>query len=172
MTRLVSFPREHVLLKHKTEPSSATFLKRLLCGQEAFLRNLSNLMTTTLKVRSPSEEQLKAPIEFVKHIISSGFEPVDELKRRDTIMNYLGVWAFSNALLFLTYFTHAHESTSRYSLKQRGNIKKGKIGCDDYDESLGIVNRIRKIGYVTSLTLNDMKDEIDSLVLFFAVEHS
>ena len=139
---------------------------------EAFLRNLSNLVTTTLKVRSPSEEQLKAPIEFVKHMISSGFEPVDELKRRDTIMNYLGVWAFSNALLFLTYFTHAHESTSRYPLKQRGNIKKGKIGCDDYDESLGIVNRIGKIGYVTSLTLNDMKDEIDSLALFFAVEHS
>ncbi len=135
---------------------------------EAFLRDLSDLVTTTLKVRSPSEEQLKAPIEFVKRMIDSGFKPVDELDRSDTIMNYLGVWAFSNALLFLTYFTFAHESTSRYPLKQRGNIKKGKIGCDDYNESLGIVSRIGEIGYVTSLTLNDMKSEIDTFAFFFA----
>lgn len=135
---------------------------------EVFLRNLSDLVTTSLKVRSPSEEQLKAPIEFVKHMISSGFEPVDELKRTDTIMNNLGVWAFSSALLFLTYFTFAHESTSRYPLKKRGNIRRGKIGCDDYDENLGIVNRIGKIGYVTSLTLNDMKSEIDAMAVFFA----
>jgi hypothetical protein len=79
------------------------------------------------------------------------------------------VLAFSNALLFLTYFTFAHESTSRYPLKRRGNIKTGKIGCDDYDESLGIVNRIGRIGYVTGLTLNDMKNEIDTIALFFAV---
>jgi len=136
---------------------------------EAFLRNFSELMTTTLKVRSPSEEQMKAAIEFVKHMISSGFKPADELKRTDTIMNCLGVWALSNALLFLTYFTFAHESASRYPLKHRGNIKISKIGCDDYDESLGIVNRIGRIGYVTSLTLNDLKNEIDSLALFFAV---
>ena len=136
---------------------------------EAFLRNLTDLITSSNpKLRSPSEEQLKAPIEFVKHMIDAGAEPVSELKRKDTIIDYLGVWAFSNALLFLTYFTFAHESTSRYPLKQRGNIRKGKIGCDDYDESLGIVNRIGKIGYVTSLTLNDMKNEIDALALFFA----
>ncbi len=102
-------------------------------------------------------------------MVGSGFEPVDELKRTDTITDYLGVWAFSNALLFLTYFTFAHESTARYPLKGRGDIKKGKIGCDDYDNSLGIVNRIGKIGYVASLTLNDMKNEIGSLALFFAM---
>lgn len=135
---------------------------------EAFLKNLSDLITNTLKVKSPSEEQLKVPIEFIKYMTSSGFEPVDELNRTDTIMNYLGVWAFSNALYCLTYFTFAHESTSRYPLKQKGDIEKGDIGCDDYNESLAIVNRIGKLGYVTSLTLNDMKDEIDTLAFFFA----
>lgn len=143
--------------------------QRTIEDPEAFLRNFSESMTTTLKVRSPSEEQMTAPIEFVKHIIGLGFEPAEALQRTHTIMNYLGAWAFSNALLFLTYFTFAHESTSRYPLKHRGNIKKGKIGCDDYDESLGIVNRIGRLGYVTSLTLNDMKNEINSLALFFAV---
>ncbi len=138
-------------------------------GPQAFLKHLSDSISPSLNIRSPSEEQLKVPFEFVKHMIDSGFEPVNELERTDTIINYLGVWAFSNALLFLTYFTFAHESTSRYPLKQRGNIKKGKkIGCDDYNESLGIVNRIGEIGYVTSLTLNDMKNEIDSLAFFFA----
>jgi hypothetical protein len=136
---------------------------------EAFLKNLSDLITNTLKVKSPSEEQLKVPIEFIKYMNSSGFEPVDELNRTDTIMNYLGVWAFSNALYFLTYLTFAHESTSRYPLKQKGDIEKGDIGCDDYDERIAIVNRIGKLGYVTSLTLNDMKDEIDTLAFFFAV---
>jgi hypothetical protein len=137
---------------------------------DAFLRNLTNLIiSANPKLRSPSEEQLKVPLEFVKHMIGLGFKPVGELKRQDTIINYLGVLAFSNALLFLTYFTFAHESTSRYPLRKRGNMGRGKIGCDDYDKSLGIVNRIEKIGYVTSLTLNDIKNEISSLALFFAM---
>ncbi|MBA7499087.1 hypothetical protein ES704_01827 [subsurface metagenome] len=137
---------------------------------DAFLRNLADLIASSNpKLHSPSEEQLKAPIEFVKHMMDAGVETSGELSRKDTTMNYLGVWAFSIALLLLTYITYAHESTSRYPLKQRGDIRKGDIGCDDYDENLGIVNRIGKIGYVTSLTLNDIKDELDSLALFFTI---
>ncbi len=44
----------------------------------------------------------------------------------------------------------------------------GKIGCDDYDENLGIVNRIGRMGYVTSLTLNDMKQELEAIAIFFS----
>ena len=47
-------------------------------------------------------------------------------------------------------------------------MKRGRIGCDDYDENLGIVNRIAKAGYVTNLMLNDMRNEIDNIALFFA----
>ena len=120
---------------------------------EAFLRKLTNLVISAHpKLRPPSEEQLKVPLEFAKYMNGLGFKPVGEFKRQKTIINYLGVWALSTALLFLTYFTFAHESTSRYPLKHKGNIKTGKIGCDDYDENLGIVNRIGKIGYVTGLT--------------------
>lgn len=136
---------------------------------EAFLRSLTDLISSSNpNLRLPSEEQLKVPIELVKRMTSAGFKPVNEIQRTETIMNYLGVWAFSNALLFLTYFTFGHESTSRYPLKKRGDIEKGIIGCDDYNESLAIVNRIGRLGYVTSLTLNDMKSEIEAISVFFA----
>jgi hypothetical protein len=135
---------------------------------EEFLRAFSNLVAADLGVRSLSEERIKAAIEFVQRMTSSSPETMYKLQRRDTIINYLGVWALSTALLFLSYLTFAHESTSRYPLKHRGDIVTGRIGCDDYDESLGIVNRIGKAGYVTSLMLNDLRNEIDSIALFFA----
>jgi HEPN domain-containing protein len=135
---------------------------------EEFVRTLSNLVAADLGVGSLSEEQIKAAIEFIQRLTSSNPDIMDKLQRRETIMNYLGVWALSAALLFLTYLTFAHESTSRYPLKHRGNMKRGRIGCDDYDENLGIVNRIAKAGYVTNLMLNDMRNEIDNIALFFA----
>jgi len=135
---------------------------------EEFLRAFSNLVAADLGVRSLSEEQIRAAIEFVQRLTSSSPETMYKLQRRETIMNYLGVWALSTALLFLSYLTFAHESTSRYPLKHRGDMVRGRIGCDDYDEDLGIVNRIGKAGYVTSLMLNDLRNEIDSIALFFA----
>jgi hypothetical protein len=136
---------------------------------QEFLKRFADSVTANLRVRPLSEEQLKVPLEFIKLTSDLGFSPADELKRRDTITNYLGVWAFSNALLFLSYLTFAHEDTTRYPLRRKGDIEMGKIGCDDYDDSLGIVTRIARVGYATSLTLNDMRKEIDNLTLFFAV---
>jgi hypothetical protein len=136
---------------------------------QEFLEQLSESISANMKVRPPSKEQLKVPLEFIKRASELSFSPLAELKRGDTIANYLGVWAFSNALLFLSYLTFAHEDTTRYPLEQKGNIQAGKIGCDDYDNTLGVVNRIGRVGYVTSLTLNDMRNEIDNIALFFAV---
>jgi len=136
---------------------------------EGFLRSLADSIAANLQISSPSEQQMKAAAQLIQQMIGSGFEPVGEPKRRDIIAGNLGAWALSAALLFLSYLTFAHESTSRYPLKRGGNTRTGRIGCDDYDTTLGIVNRIGRIGYVTSLTLNDMKTEIDALALFFAV---
>jgi len=137
---------------------------------EEFIKVLSEKITDILKFKPLTEGQLKAPTELIKHMSDLGFEPVDDLKRRDMTTNYLSVWAFSYALVLLTYLTFAHENTSRYPLKQKGDIKSGKIGCDDYDENLGIVNRLRKIGYATSLILNEMKNEIENIALFYSME--
>jgi hypothetical protein len=136
---------------------------------QEFLRQFSDSISANLKVRPPSEEQLKVPLEFIKRTSDLGLSPEGELKRRDTITNLLGVWAFSEALLFLSYLTFAHEDTTRYPLKGRGDVQAGEIGCDDYDDTLAIVSRIGRVGYATSLTLNDMRNEIDNLALFFAV---
>lgn len=137
---------------------------------DAFVRALSDRLTTDLKLTSPSEAQLKALAEFQKILTNFGVQSTDGIKRTDMINRSLGVWALSAALLFLTYFTYAHESTSRYPGKPGRNakVKTNKIGCDNYDESLGIVNRIGRIGYVTSLTLNDMKQELETIAFFFA----
>jgi len=137
---------------------------------QEFLRQLSDSISVNLKVHPPSEEQWKVPLEFIRRMSDLGFAPVDELNRRKTITNHLGAWAFSHALLWLSYLTFAHEETTRYPLRQKGNIQAGRIGCDDYDNALGIVDSIGRVGYITSLTLDDMKTEIDSLASFFAVD--
>lgn len=137
-----------------------------------FLQMLSNGLAGRLKLNQPSEKQLKGIIEFVKQMGTLGFPEIESINRKETIMNFLSAWAFSCALLWLTYLTFAHESTARYPLKYKGNIKRGRIGCDDYDNDLGIVNRIGKIGYATSLTLNEMKRELDTIAFFFAFDRS
>lgn len=139
---------------------------------EEFIREITEKITSTLQVKPPSEEQLKVPLELMSKMSSFGATTIDNIGRKDMTTTYLGVWAFSYSLLWLSYITFAHESTSRYPLKRKGNIKTGKIGCDDYEDNLGIVNRIGKIGYATSLTLNEMKNEIESIAHFFAADGS
>lgn len=138
---------------------------------ETFVRQLSDRLTRDLKVRSPSQAQLQAPIEFVKLLRSFDMQDMADLRRSEMISNYLGVWALSTALLFLTYFTFAHESTSRYPQRVKSDTAKtAKIGCDDYNDSLSIVNRLGRVGYATALTLNDMKRELEAIAFFFAVK--
>lgn len=139
---------------------------------EEIVQILSDKITSDLKFRSPSEAQLKAPVEFTKILSKHSVQLTDELNRTDMINAYLGLWSFSIALYLLTYLTFAHESPSRYPRKP-GKVDKlrlDKLGCEDYDEGLGIVNRIGRIGYVTSLTLNDMKQELEAIAFFFATK--
>jgi hypothetical protein len=144
---------------------------------DAFTNKLSEEVTSRLNVSPLSKKQLQVPAEVVKLMRSFGFEAgndVDradnDIDRRDVTMHHLAVWAFSYSLFWLSYITFAHESSSRYPLKHKGNIKTGRLGCDDYDTQLGIVNRIGQLGYAASLTLSDLKNEIEEVAYFFAVE--
>lgn len=118
------------------------------------------------------EALLKAPLEFQKILSNFGVQSTGGTNRTAMITNYLGVWSLSTALLFLTYFTFAHESISRYPRKpgEANKVKTDKLGCEDYDDSLGVVNRIGRLGYVTGLTLNEMKEELETIALFFATK--
>ena len=68
-------------------------------------------------------------------------------------------WGFLDSLNFP--IDSGHMKVSFLPLLQR---------CDDYIEELGIVNRIGQIGYATSLTLRDMKNEIESVAYLFAAK--
>lgn len=137
---------------------------------EAFIRLLSDKISADLKARSPSEAQLKAILDLNKATSTSLIHPSSGIKRSGMINAQLGIWSLSIALIFLTYFTFGHEQTSRYPREPASPDKKKMIelGCEDYDTSLGIVNRLGRIAYVTSLTLNDVKREPESIALFFA----
>lgn len=130
----------------------------------AFGTALSRQMNTAV-----SEEQLKVPTEFAAVMaglgVHSGTGPV---RRDETTANYLAVWSFSYSLLWLTYITYAHESSSRYPLKRKGDAKAGRLGCDDYTEQLGIVSRLGRLGYAASLTLNELRNEIQGVAYLFA----
>jgi len=137
---------------------------------QGLVSQLSHLIAAQLNVQPPSEDQVRAPLALVKAMSNLGSSTTDKPNRRDITAGHLGTWAFSHALLWLSYLTFAHEETARYPLERRGDIKTGEIGCDDYDDSLGIVDCISSIGYVTNLTLNDMRTQIDGLALFFAID--
>jgi HEPN domain-containing protein len=136
---------------------------------EAFIELLSLKMAADLKTSSLSEAQLKAILDLNKATSFSVIQSSGGIKRSNMINVQLGIWGLSIALVFLTYFTFAHEHTSRYPRELESKDKGGKVklGCEDYDNSLGIVNRLGRIAYVTSLTLNDIKKEPESIALFF-----
>lgn len=137
-----------------------------------FIEKLNEELSRRLNINPLSEEQLQAPIEFIKLMESFGAKATNDINRKDMTTDYLAVWAFSYSLLWLSYITFAHESSSRYPLKYKGNIKSGRLGCDDYSESVGIVNRIGQIGYATSLTFSEIKNEIESVAYFFQLRGS
>lgn len=134
------------------------------------LEKINESFKTNPSINPLSDVQLEGLLEFSTKVSDLTTKSTDIPKRQEVNINYLGVWALSLSLYFLTYLTYGHEATSRYPLKKKGDIKNGRLGCDDYDENLGIVNRLGKIGYVTSLTINDLKTGIDDIALFFAVE--
>lgn len=137
---------------------------------EKFLKQLrANLASQNTALTMPTDEQLNSLTMLIENMEDLGLEPVDLVKRQDIITNHLGSFALSFNLLILSYLTFAHESTTRYPLDRPSDILKGKIGCEDYDSKLGIVNRIGRVGYVAGLTINDMRNQIDSLSLFFAM---
>jgi hypothetical protein len=137
---------------------------------EAFIGALSYKMAADLKAPSLSEAQLKAILDLNKVTSTSSIQSSSGIKRSSMINAQLGIWSLSIALIFLTYFTFGHEHTSRYprELVSADKKKMAKLGCEDYDNNLGIVNRLGRLAYVTSLTLNDIKKEPESIAFLFA----
>lgn len=127
-----------------------------------------------LKIPQLSEDQLKSMSALVEVLAPNGFSDEDKTEkniviRRDTEQQ-LGQWSLIS-LLYLAAFTFPHESTSRYP----GPHKKKTLepaGCEDYDENLGIVNRLGRMGYVTMLAMDELKPELETIAAFLPIVES
>ena len=93
--------------------------------------------------------------------------------RRNT-ENYMSIIAII-ALLNLVALTYPHASSSRYpKVPTSLNIQeKGTgLGYQDYDHSLGIVNRLGRLGQITGLMLGKITPQLKEIAMFFEIEQS
>jgi hypothetical protein len=145
---------------------------------DSLVEELSSKVTADLRIESLSDAGQINQVELVQSIFNlydRSQIPVKGRNRRnriDMITSYLGVWSFSTSLYLLTYMTFAHESTARYPAnpQKKNKLRTKELGCNDYDNNIGIVNRIGPIGYVTELTLNDIRNELKDMAKFFSTK--
>ncbi len=80
----------------------------------------------------------------------------------------LGQWAML-ALFVLAMYTFPHESSTRYPCPSLKKQNIGVNGYEDYDENLGIVRCLGKMGYITMLVMSDIENQLDTVASFYPV---
>lgn len=122
-----------------------------------------------------SQVQLKAMSKLLDILAHGPLEQEHVAGKRFTVTRdttgQLGQWSLI-ALIFLAAFTFPHESTSRYPGPRRKKATYAPLGCEDYNQSRGLVNRFGRLGYVTMLVLNELKPELEVVSAFFSVLES
>jgi len=78
----------------------------------------------------------------------------------------LGQWSLI-ALLILAMYTFPHESTTRYPGPSAKKATSKLNGYEDYNESLGIVSQLGRMGYLTMLALNELEPELETIAGFY-----
>jgi hypothetical protein len=141
--------------------------------RQSIVETIINAITKDLGVNPLSQEMKNAPLEMLKSIQENGFklDSAFEESRMKQIM--LGEWS-SLSLLFLSYFTFAHESYTRYPDDiERGETTDLHLGCYDYTpEKITVVARLGRLGYITQLTLNEIRNELPAIRRFFSSENN
>jgi len=79
---------------------------------------------------------------------------------------FLGQWSLI-ALLILAMYTFPHASTTRYPGPITKKATSKPNGYEDYNESLGIVSQLSRMGYVTMLALNELEPELETIACFY-----
>lgn len=138
---------------------------------EAFVDSLLAQMRAKSNMPGLTDEQKQALIAWYR--AKSSIQPAvaQSQSAQETIEvtrpteEWLGQWAMI-ALYLLAAITFPHHATSRYPLpksRERG------LGCGDYNEQLGIVNRLGQLGRVTELALHDIRPQLEIVATFFSV---
>lgn len=86
--------------------------------------------------------------------------------------SYLGILSLI-ILLNLAALTYPHESTSRYPKMPAYLVGQEQViglGCEDYNYSLGIVNRLGWLGYATGVMLAELKPQLANIADFFEIK--
>lgn len=78
----------------------------------------------------------------------------------------LGQWSLI-ALFILAMYTFPHESTTRYPSDRIGKKTSVTLGCEDYNENLGIVSQLGQMGYVAMLALDELEPELEAIAAFY-----
>lgn len=141
---------------------------------ERFLNSFLSQAGTRMNLPQLSDSQQEAMLEMIKALSRNGIIHDDDTKkyvieRRDFEEQNLGQWSLI-ALLFLAAFTFPHEATTRYPGPRNKSLEPA--GCEDYNEELGIVNRIGRMGYVTKLAIDGLKPELAAISSFFPLIES
>ncbi|MBA2084511.1 hypothetical protein DMTZ50_0316 [Dehalococcoides mccartyi] len=144
--------------------------------QELFLKALSDLIYKEFNQNPLSDKQIKILLDSLSVIEitnssdnTAKHKNFEIIRKREFTHLFLGVWAIIS-LVLLGYITFGHESSSRYPSQKSKGIKTSEVGCNDYNENMGIVRRLSQIGYLTDLLLKELSGYIDTVALLFAME--
>jgi hypothetical protein len=133
-------------------------------SRQMIIERIINGITTDMGVKALSQDMLNAPLELLRMFNELGYEYNPDFEERRMKQIMLGEWS-SLSLLFLSYFTFAHEGITRYP---GDSLTSNSLGCDDYEVGkVALVSRFGKFGYVTQLTLSEIRNELLSIQGFF-----
>lgn len=124
-----------------------------------------------LNLPQVSEDNLKLLEDIVKLAAPNGIVNKDNEKNvviQKPTTEQLGHWSVI-ALLILAMYTFPHESTTRYPSPSNKEETRSPSGYEDYNETLGIVNELGRMAYLTMLALDEIEPELESIASFYPV---
>ena len=139
-----------------------------------FVSSVFSELEKKLNIPRISENTIKLLEDIVGLLATDGI--IDQGDEKNIVVErpideQLGQWALI-ALLVLAMYTFPHESTTRYPRPSGKKQVTGPLGYEDYDDSLGIVSQLARIGYLTMLTLDGIGPELETIAVFYPVVES
>jgi len=144
---------------------------------DAFVTSLLQILVSQLNI-SVTEDTKRAIFTYLEVLKNLGITPSKEKDTEKIITigrnteSYLGMLSLM-ALLELVALTYPHESSSRYPKIPGYLVGQEEViglGCEDYNNSLGIVNRLGRLGYITGLMLREIKPQLADIAGFFEIK--
>ena len=139
----------------------------------------SFFQTVGSKLNMPmTEDSMRAILTYLEILKNIGITVTKEKETEKTITisrntgSYMGIVAII-VLLNLVALTYPHESSSRYPKTPTFLVSQEKgtgLGCEDYNYSLGIVNRLGRLGHVTGLMLGEIKPHLGDIAGIFEIK--